>query len=54
MKRKNRLNRYYALQSEIKTSFERQIERLQHDPIRLCDGANENISFRTIKAVRLG
>jgi DNA-binding protein H-NS len=52
--RKSRLNKYYAQVSENKSSFERQIERMQHDPIRLYDGANENVSLKPIKAVRLG
>lgn len=48
------INKYNAQQLENKPSYERQIERLKHDPIRLCDGTNENINLRYIKAVRLG
>jgi hypothetical protein len=32
----------------------RNINRIKHDPIRLCDGANENIAMPNVKAVRLG
>jgi hypothetical protein len=52
--RKSRLNRYYDLYTNKNTSFDRQIERLQHDPIRLCDGSNENVGIRPIKAVKPG
>jgi hypothetical protein len=52
--RKQRLNRYYVPYSENNTSFERQITRLKHDPIRLYDGENERVALRPIKAVRLG
>jgi hypothetical protein len=52
--KKSRLYTYYAQQSENKSSFERQIERLQHDPIRYYDGTNENVSIKTIKGRRLG
>ncbi|MDR7001617.1 putative ABC-type transport system involved in lysophospholipase L1 biosynthesis ATPase subunit [Neobacillus niacini] len=48
------VNKYYAQQSEKNTLVERQIERLQHDPIRLCDGENERVSLRPIKAVKPG
>jgi hypothetical protein len=48
------IKKYYAQVSENKSSFERQINRLKHDPIRLCDGANDNLKLRPIKAVRLG
>ncbi|MEH7246515.1 hypothetical protein V7114_06920 [Neobacillus niacini] len=44
----------YARNSEIKTSFERQIERIQQDPIRFLEGENDRVSLRTVKAVRLG
>jgi hypothetical protein len=50
---KTRYTLYYATIYPKYTSFERQIERLQHDPIRLCDGTNENVSIKTIKVVRL-
>lgn len=52
--RKQRLNRYYVPYPENNTSFERQIARLKHDPIRYCDGENERVELRPIKAVRLG
>lgn len=52
--RKSRLNRYYDLYTDKNTSFERQIARLTHDPIRYCDGENERVALRPIKAVRLG
>jgi hypothetical protein len=42
---------YYASIDLKNTSFERQINRLQHDPIRFYDGNNEEISIKTIKAV---
>ena len=51
--RKQRLNRYYVPYSENNTSFERQITRFIHDPIRYCDGENERVAIRPIKAVRL-
>jgi hypothetical protein len=50
----NRYTLYYATIYPKYTSFERELERLMHDPIRLCDGNNENISIKPIKAVRLG
>lgn len=52
--RQSRLNRYYDPYTENNTPFERQIQRLKHDPIRYYDGANEKVSLRPIKAVRLG
>jgi hypothetical protein len=52
--RKQRLNRYYVPYSENNTSFERQIARLKHDPIRYCDGANEKVSNISVKGLRLG
>jgi hypothetical protein len=52
--RKSRLNRYYDLYTDKNTIFERQIQRLQHDPIRYYDGSNEKVSNISIKAVRLG
>jgi hypothetical protein len=52
--RKSRLNRYYVPYSENNTSFERQITRLKHNPIRLCDGENERVALRPIKWARLG
>jgi hypothetical protein len=52
--RKHRLNRYYYLNYEFNTLFERQIQRLQNDPIRYYDGANEKVSNIPIKGVRLG
>jgi hypothetical protein len=52
--RKSRLNRYYDLYTENKTSFEKNIERLNQDPIRYYGGANENVSIISIKGVRLG
>jgi hypothetical protein len=52
--RKQRLNRYYVPYSENNTSLERQIQRLQNDPIRYYDGANEKVSNISIKGVRLG
>jgi hypothetical protein len=52
--RKQRLNRYYVPYSDKNTIFERQIQRLQNDPIRYYDGANENVSNISIKGVRLG
>jgi hypothetical protein len=52
--RQSRLNRYYDLYTDKNTSFERQIMRLEHDPIRYYEGTNENVSIKTIKAVRLG
>jgi hypothetical protein len=52
--RKHRLNRYYYLNLEFNTLFERQIQRLQNDPIRYYDGANEKVSNISIKGVRLG
>ena len=52
--RKSRLNRYYDLYTNKNTSFDRQIERLQHDPIRLCDGENAQVGIRPIKAVKPG
>jgi hypothetical protein len=51
--RKSRLNRYYDLYSDKYSSFERQIMRLEHDPIRYYDGENEKVSIRPIKAGRL-
>jgi hypothetical protein len=52
--RKARLNRYYDLYTDKNTIFERQIQRLQNDPIRYYDGANEKVSNISIKGVRLG
>jgi hypothetical protein len=52
--RKQRLNRYYDLYSDKYSGFERQIMRLEHDPIRYYEGTNEKVSIRPIKAVRLG
>jgi hypothetical protein len=52
--RKSRLNRYYELYEDKYTQFERQIQRLQNDPIRYYDGANEKVSNISIKGVRLG
>jgi hypothetical protein len=52
--RKSRLNRYYDLYTDKNTKFERQIQRLQNDPIRYYDGANEKVSDISIKGVRLG
>jgi hypothetical protein len=52
--RQSRLNRYYDLCLKNNTSLERQIARLTHDPIRYCDGENERVALRPIKAVRLG
>jgi hypothetical protein len=51
--RQSRLNRYYDLYSDKYSSFERQIMRLEHDPIRYYDGENEKVSIRPIKAGRL-
>jgi hypothetical protein len=51
---KSRLNRYYDLYTDKNTIFERQIQRLQNDPIRYYDGANEKVSNISIKGVRLG
>jgi hypothetical protein len=48
-----RYSLYYATIYPKYTSFEREVERLQHDPIRYYDGTNENVSIKTIKAVRL-
>jgi len=45
---------YIATMYPKYTLFEREIERLQHVPIRLCDGANDNMKLRPVKAVRLG
>jgi hypothetical protein len=52
--RKHRIYRYYYLSYEFNTLFERQLERIQHDPIRYYDGANAKVSDISIKAVRLG
>jgi hypothetical protein len=52
--RKSRLNRYYDLYTDKNTIFERQIQRLQNDPIRYYDGANDKVSNISIKGVRLG
>jgi hypothetical protein len=52
--RQSRLNGYYVPYSENNTSLERQIMRLEHDPIRYYEGTNEKVSIRPIKAVRLG
>jgi hypothetical protein len=52
--RQLRLNRYYDLYTDKNTIFERQIQRLQNDPIRYYDGANEKVSNISIKGVRLG
>jgi hypothetical protein len=52
--RKSRLNRYYDLYADKNTIFERQIMRLNQDPIRYYEGTNEKVSIRPIKAVRLG
>jgi hypothetical protein len=52
--RKSRLNRYYDLYADKNTIFERQIQRLQNDPIRYYDGSNEKVSNISIKGVRLG
>jgi hypothetical protein len=52
--RQSRHNRYYDLYSDKYSSFERQIMRLEHDPIRYYEGTNEKVSIRPIKAVRLG
>jgi hypothetical protein len=52
--RKHRLNRYYYLNYNFNTLYERQIQRLQHDPIRYHDGANEKVSNISVKGVRLG
>jgi hypothetical protein len=52
--RKSRLNRYYDLYADKNTIFERQFARLNQDPIRYYDGANERVSNISIKGVRLG
>jgi hypothetical protein len=52
--RKQPINRYYDLYADKNTIFERQIMRLNQDPIRYYDGANEKVSNISIKGVRLG